>query len=189
MGTQSSAAESRKNTFVDRAALAFRQRLAELVESYGLPAEDPEPLGERASLDAAAAAVWTEEVGPFLETEGVSKVLDGVSRQAVSQRVRAGRLLALRTGNGRLVYPLWQFRHGGLLPALAEVLATAGLDAERPTTGWTIASWLCTVDPELGGSPRELLAAGRAERVLAAARDLRAELGGDELDAAAEPAA
>ncbi|MEZ5331149.1 MAG: hypothetical protein R2991_03640 [Thermoanaerobaculia bacterium] len=176
-------------SFVDRAALAFRERLSELVESYGLPAEEPEPLGERASLDAAAAAVWTEHVGPFLETEGVSKVLDGVTRQAVSQRVRAGRLLALRTGNGRLVYPLWQFRNGALLPGLTEVLATAGLDPERPATGWTLASWLCTVDPELDGAPRELLAAGRIEPVLAAARDLRAELGIDELDGAAEPAA
>ena len=175
--------------FVDRAALAFRERLAELVASYGLPAEEPEPLGERASLDAAATAVWTEQVGPFLDTEGVSKLLDGVSRQAVSQRVRAGRLLALRTGNGRLVYPLWQFRQGALLAGLPEVLTAAGLDPERPTTGWTLASWLCTEDPELGGAPRELLAAGRAEEVLDAARDLRAELGTDAIDAAVEPAA
>lgn len=183
MSTSSAAA------FVDRAALAFRERLAELVASYGLPAEEPEPLGERASLDAAATAVWTEQVGPFLDTEGVSKVLDGVSRQAVSQRVRAGRLLALRTANGRLVYPLWQFRLGALLPGLPEVLSAAGLDAERPTTGWTIASWLATEDPELGGAPRDLLAAGRVEPVLAAAADLRAELGADALDAAVEPAA
>lgn len=189
MNATTSAAESRRSSFVDRAAVAFRERLAELVASYGLPAEEPEPLGERASLDAAAAAVWTDEVGPFLETEGVSKVLDGVSRQAVSQRVRAGRLLALRTGNGRLVYPLWQFRHGALLSGLTEVLATAGLDPERPSTGWILASWLCTDDPELDGAPRELLAAGRVEPVLAAARDLRAELGADELDVADEPAA
>lgn len=34
--------------------------------------------------------------------------------------------------------------------------------------------------PELGGAPRELLAAGRVEPVLRAALDIEAELGGDE---------
>lgn len=176
-------------TFVDRATLAFRDRLAELVETFGLPTEDPEPLGERASLDAAAAAVWTDQVGPFLDTEGVSQILDGVSRQAISQRVHAARLLALRTGNGRLVYPLWQFRRGSLLPGLPEVLSAAGFDAERPTTGWTLASWLSTEDPDLGDTPRELLAAGRVGPVVAAAEDLRFELGSDELAAILEQAA
>lgn len=176
-------------TFVDRAAIAFRQRLAELVESYGLPAEDPEPLGERASLDAAAAAVWTDQVGPFLDTEGVSRMLDGVSRQAISQRARAGRLLALRTGNDRLVYPLWQFRQGAVLPGLARVLRAAGFDPERPTTGWMLASWLTTEDPDLGGTPTEVLAAGNVDPVLAAAGDLRAELGTAQRAEAIEQAA
>ena len=145
-----------------------------------LPAAEPGALGERAGLVAAAGALWTEHAGPFLDTEGVMAVLDGVSKQAVSQRVRAGRLLALRTGSGQLVYPLWQFVDGGLLPGLPDVLEAAGLDPDRPATGWTVASWLATEDPDLGGAPRTLLAAGRLGPVLRAARDVRAELGADE---------
>ncbi len=174
--------------FVERATAAFRRRLTELVESAGLPREEPEALGERAGLAAAASALWTDHAGPFLDTEGVSALLDGVSKQAVSQRVRGRRLLALQTGSGRLVYPLWQFHDGTPLPGLAEVLATAGYDPGRPVTGWTVASWLATDDPDLGGAPRALLAAGRLEPVLAAARDVRDESGADERAAGEEAA-
>lgn len=169
-----------KEDFVDRATAAFRRRLSTLVEDVGLPREEPEPLGERAGLVAAASSLWADHVGPFLDTQGVTKVLGGGSRHAISLRVRAGRLLALRTGSGRLVYPLWQFRDGAPLPGLAEVLGTAGYDPERPTTGWTIASWLSTEDPDLGGLPREFLAAGRLDEVLDAAIDLSTEFGMDE---------
>jgi hypothetical protein len=184
MGTRSAtAAEGR---FLDLASSAFRRRLAELVASAGLPQEEPEPLGDRAGLAAAATTLWTHHVGPFLDTEGVIALLDGVTKQAVSQRVRGRRLLALETGSGRLVYPLWQFHDGRPLPGLAEVLAEAHYDPGRPVTGWTVASWLATDDPDLGGAPRELLAAGRLEPVLDAARDLRVELGADELEARRE---
>ena len=175
--------------FVERAAAAFSRRLAELVASAGLPEEAPEPLGERAGLAAAAGALWTDHAGPFLDTEGVAAVLEGVSKQAISQRVRGRRLLALRTGSGRLVYPLWQFRDGAPLPGLGEVLDAAGYDPERPVTGWTLASWLATEDPELGGTPRDLLAAGHLAPVRNAARDLRAELGTAERAAGAAGAA
>lgn len=175
-------ADTTGGEFVERATAAFRQSLVALLESSGIPEDEPESLGERAGLAAAATAVWTEEVGPFLDTDGVRRILGGVTKQAVSERVRSGRLLALRTGSGRLVYPLWQFLEGELLPGLPEVLGTAGYEAQRPSTGWTIASWLATEDPDLGNeTPRELLAAGRLEPVLAAARDVRVELGTDEL--------
>lgn len=131
-------------------------------------------------IAAAAGALWADHAGPFLDTEGVAAVLDGISKQAISQRVHNRRLLALRTGSGRLVYPLWQIRDGVPLPGLAEVLAAGGYDPDRPTTGWTLASWLTTEDPELGGAPRDLLAAGRLEPVLTAARDVAGELGVEE---------
>jgi len=177
MGATLTAAGGR---FVDRATSAFRRRLAVLVATAGLPREEPEPLGERAGLAAAATALWTDHVGPFLDTEGVMALFDGVSKQAISQRVHGRRLLALQTGSGRLVYPLWQFQSGAPMPGLAEVLEAAGYDPRRPSTGWTVASWLATDDPDLGGSPRGLLAAGHLEPVLAAARDVRFELGTDE---------
>ena len=127
-----------------------------------------------------ATTVWTDHLGPFLDTEGVSALLHGVSKHAVWQRVRGRRLLALKTGSGRLVYPLSQFRDGAPLPGLADVLTAAGYDPARPATGWAVASWLATHDPDLGGTPRALLAAGRLEPVLAAAHDMRVELGTEE---------
>lgn len=181
-------ARAERARFVDEATVAFRRRLAAVVEAAGLPREEPGPLGERAGLAAAASAVWTEHAGPFLDTEGVMLLLDGVTKQAVSQRVRGRRLLALQTGSGRLVYPLWQFQGDRPLLGLAEVLAEAGYDPGRPATGWTVASWLATPDSDLGGAPRELLAAGHLDRVLAAARDVRAELGADERAVAREVA-
>lgn len=48
-----------------------------------------------------ARSPWIDHVGVVTDTEGVSTVLDGVSCQAVSLRVRARRLLALRTDSGR----------------------------------------------------------------------------------------
>jgi hypothetical protein len=189
MISRATADENRYSDFVERATTAFRRRIVELVESSSLPDETPEDLGERAGLAAAAASVWSEHVGPFVDTDGVMTLLGGVSKQAVSQRVRAGRLLALRTESGRLVYPLWQFRDGKLLAGLAEVLDTAGYDPQRPASGWTLASWLCTVDAELGGAPRSRLAIGQTDEVLRAAHDVRAELGTDETVAPAAGAA
>lgn len=180
---------TRRMEFVERATAAFRRRLSEVVETSGVPRGEPEALGERAGLAAAAGAVWADHVGPFVDTQGVMAVLGDVTRQAVSQRVRGGRLLALRTGDGAFVYPLWQFRDGRPLEGLAQVLEAAGYDPDRPATGWTLASWLSTEDPALGGEPRTLLAAGRIDAVLDAAGDVRAELGADELGAAEGSAA
>ncbi len=182
-------ATSEAREFVARATEVFGRRLAELVGRGGVPEEAPEALAERAVLASAAAVVWTEHAGPFVDTQGVRTLLGGVTKQAVSQRVHGGRMLALRTGSGRTVYPLWQFRSGDVLAGLAEVLRRAGYDPDRATTGWSLASWLVTEDPDLGGSPRDLLLAGRVEPVLRAARDLRAALGTDELAAAPGEAA
>lgn len=189
MSFRSIADADRHHEFVERATTAFRRRVAELIDASSLPREKPEELGERAGLAAAAASIWSEHVGPFVDTDGVMALLGGISKQAVSQRVQGRRLLALRTGSGRLVYPLWQFREANPLPGLAEVLNAAGYDPQRPTTGWTLASWLCTADTALGDKPRALLAHGDIDAVLKAAEDLRAELGVDETAAPAAGAA
>lgn len=125
----------------------------------------------------SAGSLWADHAGPFLDSEGVTALLGGDDPREASPSPRGRLLLALRTGTGRLVYPLWQFRDGAPLPGLAEVLDAAGYDPERPASGWTIASWLATEDADLGGAPRELLAAGRVEVVLSAAWDLSEEIG------------
>ena len=64
-----------------------------------------------------------------------------------------------RTARDRLVYPVWQFAPG-VLRHLPRVLAAAGHDPERASSGWTIATWLATPDPRVGDrTPLELLRA------------------------------
>ncbi|MEZ5341111.1 MAG: hypothetical protein R2706_06585 [Acidimicrobiales bacterium] len=95
-----------------------------------------------------AGALWAEDLGPFYSSEAVAILLGNVSKQAVSDRVRRHRLLALRTGSGRLVYPAFQFERRRVIAGLADVLAIVAPD---DTEAWYVASWLTTPDPALAG--------------------------------------
>ena len=185
MSPASSAAE-----YARRSAQAYERHLREQAARYGTPQISPEVAGQRAAALAVAGQAWAQDAGPFYDTAGARAALGGVSKQAVSQRVRERRLLALRlapdrSGQQRLVYPVWQFRPG-VLRRLPKVLDAAGYDPGRPVTGWTIAAWLTTPDEQLRGSaPVELLQADHLVPVLAAAREVRAALGTDERTAVA----
>lgn len=123
-----------------------------------------------------AGSLWDDSVGPFYDSDGVRHLLGDISKQAVSDRVHRHRLLALRTGSGRLVYPAFQFDHRSMVAGLAKVLAIVAPD---DTEGWYVASWLTTPDANLGAvAPVEALRAGRAGDVEAAARDVAASLRG-----------
>ncbi|MGH3442361.1 MAG: hypothetical protein ACRDUY_10045 [Nitriliruptorales bacterium] len=180
MATRTTAAE-----FAERSARVYERRLREQLLRYGTPETDPEDAGRRAAIYAASGQAWANDVGPFYDTDGARAALGGVTKQAVSQRVGAGRLLGLRlasdgSGRHRMVYPVWQFREA-ILRALPAVLQAAGYSAERPVAGWTIATWLTTSDPELDGmTPLRLLEAGHVSRVMAAAGEVAASLGVEE---------
>lgn len=103
-------------------------------------------------------------------------LLGGVSKQAVNDRVRRHRLLALRTGSGRLVYPVAQFDGERVVAGLSDVLDVLVPD---DTEAWMVASWLTTPDPELAGrTPLEALRAGERTEVVRAARELSSALRG-----------
>ena len=180
-------------TSVDRSVRAFELELRRQVSIHGPLAGDPDELGRRAARAVAAGVAWSAEVGPFYDTAGAQEALGGVSKQAVSARVTAGRLLALRlaadgTARDRLVYPVWQFTPA-LLRHLPRVLAAAGHDPERSVSGWTIATWLTTPDPRFADrSPLELLRADHVEQVVAVAADVAHGLGSDERAALRAPA-
>ena len=171
--------------YAHRSAQAYERHLRDQAERYGTPQVDPEVAGRRAAALTAAGQAWAEDAGPFYETDGARAALGGVSKQAVSQRVRERRLLGLRlaadgSGRDRLVYPVWQFRPG-VLRKLPAVLEAAGFDPRRPVTGWTIAAWLTSPDERVGGlAPVELLEAGHLDPVVAGAREMRTSLGTDE---------
>lgn len=125
-----------------------------------------------------AAEVWIEHLGHFYDTNGVAALLsrngDRISRQAVHKRKG---LLALTAGNGKTVYPAFQFRAQQPAPGLGDVLA---LLPENLVSGWTVASWLRTPDVDLDGqSPIDVLFESGPEgrtAVLDAARDWAAAL-------------
>ncbi len=171
------------------AAAAYEHELRDQIERHGTPQADAESTGRRAAALSVAGQAWDEQAGPFYDTDGARSALGGVSKQAVSQRVREGRLLGLRlaadgTSRDRLVYPAWQFRPT-VLRHLPDVLAAAGYDPRRDVTGWTIAAWLTTASPDLDAvAPLALLEAGHVDATVAAAGEVRSSLGSDERAAA-----
>lgn len=158
---------------------AHRSFVEELVRELVLRDPDGAAL---ARVDAGAAArsavdhvldsarTWTDHLGGFYDVDGVRRVLARsgrpVSKQAVSKRRG---LLALTTGSGRVVYPVFQFSGGSPLPGLDAVLREV---PEPLVSRWTLASWLVSPQPELDGAlPVQLLREGSGDVVAAAARD------------------
>ncbi|MGH9119175.1 MAG: hypothetical protein ACRD0A_15230 [Acidimicrobiales bacterium] len=158
-----------RRRWVGAAVRSFEDALTRSLDGVG-EAGDPVVAGRRAAATALAGALWSERLGPVHDTAGAAAILGGITKQAVSERARRHRLLALRTGSGRLVYPAFQFNGNDVLPGVVDVLAVARPD---PVTAWTVASWLTTPDPVLGGrTPVAALRDGDADAVLVAARDM-----------------
>ncbi len=161
--------------WIEDASAAFESALIELVGEQQ-PQLDAAEAGRRAALKAVSGAMWADAVGPFYDTEAVMLLLGGISKQAVNDRVRRHRLLALRTGSGRLVYPVAQFDDERVVDGLGDVLDVLVPDN---TEAWMVASWLATPDPELDDlAPIEALRAGAVADVIRAARELASALRG-----------
>lgn len=170
---------SSREQYVNAAVRAFADMLRRRL-SESLPLTPPDELGRRAAVTATAGARWNELIGPFTDAAGAGASLGHVSRQAVSQRVNAGTLLGLRLAGHRpatYVFPLWQFEPV-VLDNLPQILKLAAYDPRDAVTGWTIASWLTTVDVRLGPDTRPLdrLAADDPGQVCELARELALEL-------------
>lgn len=129
-----------------------------------------EELAKRMVATVPSPSPWGE-LGPFYSTSGVSKLLGGVSRQAIADRRKRETLLALRTADDAWVYPAFQFddRQTVLegLPEIWKILRSSGVD------GWTLASWLTSPMRSLEGrSPIDRLRRGEdRETLLLLARD------------------
>lgn len=66
---------------------------------------------------------WNEVLGPFYRTSQVTRVLGGISRQALDERRRRKTILAMKTKDGDWVYPTFQFdEHGRPIRGLAKVV-------------------------------------------------------------------
>jgi hypothetical protein len=95
-------------------------------------------------------------------TAQVGELLGGVSRQAVSQRVVSGRLMAIEI-SGRSYFPDWQFGATGPLPGLAQVVAEFAEAGHNTFSADAVMRH--PLPEEAGRSPAELLAAGEVELV------------------------
>lgn len=100
---------------------------------------------------------WDEQIGPFYTTPKVSELLR-CSRQAINDRVHRSTLLALRTSDDVLVYPMWQFDGDHVIAGFGEILAVFRGSSVDP---WLLASWLRAPQGILGErSVIDWLAAG-----------------------------
>lgn len=100
-----------------------------------------------------------EAVGPFWTSETVMRTLGIPTRQALHSRIRSGSLLAVKTSDGKLLFPLSQFvrTRGAVLvkPGLQTVFRI--LRQEDP---WAVALLLHAPAQELQGhTPLEWVAA------------------------------
>lgn len=126
---------------LDKLAEGLRERLG------GLEGDLDATWVAAAMLDAIPATHPFEDLGPFYDTTGVSRWL-GITRQALHQKVKAGQLLALTTGDGQRLYPAWQFSPDGRpLTGLVDLLRVLNPAAADP---WTVAVWLTRPVEELG---------------------------------------
>lgn len=138
---------------------------------------DPEQLGRRGALLAAADVAWREHLGPLLNRQQVQQLLRVGTRQAVSELVRRRRLLALPRPDGTAVFPAYQFSATGRpYEAIRDVLRAFETAEVSPHT---VASWFVTPQPVLEDrTPAEWLrGGGEVGPVLEAARRAAARLG------------
>lgn len=129
---------------------------------------DPHAVAERMLAAIPGSHPFDQKLGPFYDTAGLCRWLN-VSRQYVHTLINRERLLGLKTADGDLVYPSFQFNdHGGLLPHLEDVLHVLAVGT---SSRWQQALWMVTPTPDWGGANAgDLLKQGRAPEVIEAAQ-------------------
>ncbi|MEO7236711.1 MAG: hypothetical protein ABIW80_15235 [Lapillicoccus sp.] len=135
---------------LDRVERDLQQRADELA-AQGRSLRSLGDLDELAArMVAALPSVhpWDAAIGPFYDTAGLMQWL-GVSRQALADRVRRGTLLACRTSDGHLLYPILQFgRTGQVRPGVIDVVGILG---RAGADGWAVGVWLTTPSAAFDG--------------------------------------
>jgi hypothetical protein len=168
---------ARLEPFVEAVTERLREALSERLVAYSRAGHSLSEIGpadqlaERMLATVPAPSRWDDLLGPFHDTRGVTRLLGGVSRQAVADRRERRTLLGLKTADGVLVYPAFQFdEHNEVLPALSAVLQC--FDSEA-VDDWTLAGWLVAKQQALDGETVvEWLRGGHdPERAVALARD------------------
>ncbi|MEC5151385.1 hypothetical protein RCH22_003026 [Cryobacterium psychrotolerans] len=109
-----------------------------------------------------ATRLLVDAVGPFYDCAGLQEWLD-LTEDSVLGLARDGKLLTVRTLEGDLLVPSFQFGPDGeFLPCLDRVLKALGGTLDE----WNIALWIVNRDPRDGISNFERLRSGDAETVV-----------------------
>lgn len=173
MSTAPELAESR---FLERVTAYIRDALESVAADYEERGRSLRELGSAKEIAARMLATvpspsrWDEALGPFYSTSKVSQLLGDVSRQAIADRRKRRTLLGLRTVDGVVVYPVFQFDdRNEVLEGWSDVLQTFD---PKDVDDWTLAAWLVARQETLGGlSVVDWLRAGRPkDAVLSLAR-------------------
>jgi hypothetical protein len=150
---------------IDKTATELRDPLA---DAWGPEPSDAElerahRTGEEATQEALSVALE----GALSREAAAERI--GVTPQAVSERLKAGKLVGLRRGR-EWRFPAWQFAEDGTLPALGELIEA------YPGTPLALSTWAVTPSVDLNGrTPAQALARrGGPERVLELAHALSA---------------
>lgn len=125
---------------------------------------------------------WAERLGPVYVTGQLQRLLPGaratpITDEAVRDRRRAGRLIGIRTADGRWVWPAWQFEvSGGRLVPSAVVLELWALLPWRSANALELVAWMTGRRADLdGATPLHYVRSnGIDDRVLRAAARLTA---------------
>jgi hypothetical protein len=130
-------------------------------------AMDENVLAERILAALPSSNVWDAELGPFYEGSALAK-WKGIARPSVYKAVKERRAVGLKTSDGDILFPSFQFdATGQYLPELRKVLDLLDPNNQDP---WGDALWLRTpFDTADGPTPAALLRSGDTERVLAEA--------------------
>jgi hypothetical protein len=139
-----------------------------LAEAWGREPTDRELDQARRVGDSAEQAALALALDGALSRDEVADRI-GVTPQAISERVKSGKLVGLRRGR-EWRFPAWQFADDGTLPALSELI-----DA-WPGTPLALCTWAVSASADFDGlSPAQaLVRRGGPERVLEVAHALGA---------------
>lgn len=147
-------------------------RLLSDMAPLGVELERIDPFAEAIARGAEAKQELLRDAGGSWSSTRVAAHL-GMTRQGVDKRRRAGKLLALQSGQADYLYPLCQFTDDGVLAGIDRFLAAC-----PPSGGWTRLDLLLTPAEEIGGvSPLDALRRGDVAAAVRAAATF-GELGG-----------
>lgn len=114
---------------------------------------------------------WDQLLGPFYSASKLAKLWEGASRQEIADWQERRTILGLKTADGSVVFPAFQFdEHNRVIAGLPEVLQ---FFREAPVDDWTLAGWLVAPMRSLEGRSviDWLRTGGQRDLVLALACD------------------